>query len=257
MPAELVISTAAAQSFALAFARVGGVFVFVPLPGVRTGPAFVRMVISVAMTMALYSKWPPATVSHDSIGQVLVWGLSELALGVSVGLLISFLTETLAFGAQAISLPAGYTYAASVDPATQADSNILISLAQLLSGLLFFTLELHHTVLHALARSFDRHPPGSFEPTDQIAHVVISAGTTMLKLGFELVIPILTVLVMVDVAMALLGRLNAQVQVMTVSFPAKMLASMALLAMLGAVFPTLFRKAAAAILPRVWEILLA
>lgn len=257
MLVDVLISPAAAQSFVLTLARVGGVFVFVPLPGSRTGPAFVRLVISVALTLALYSKWPAAAMAEPSAGELLLWGLGELSLGVCVGLLISFLTETFAFGAQVLSMPAGYTYATAIDPGTQAESNILISLAQLLSGLLFFAFDLHHQVLLALARSFDHFPPGAFALNVHIAEVVIRAGGTMLSLGFSLVLPILTVLVMVDIAMALLGRLNAQVQVMTVSFPAKMLASMVLLTLLGGVLPALFRKVAGEVLPLMWQILLS
>jgi flagellar biosynthesis protein FliR len=46
---------------------------------------------------------------------------------------------------------------------------------------------------------------------------------------------------MVDVALALLGRLNSHLQLLSLAFPVKMLVSLALLAMVAAVFPRLLR----------------
>jgi flagellar biosynthesis protein FliR len=49
---------------------------------------------------------------------------------------------------------------------------------------------------------------------------------------------------MIDLSLALLGRINAQLQLLTLAFPAKMLVSMGLLTAIAAVMPTLFESAA-------------
>src|SRR5947209_919237 len=65
---------------------------------------------------------------------------SEAAFGITVGLALSFITEALIFGAQAVSMQAGFSYASTVDPTTQADSSVMAVFAQLGASLLFFAL---------------------------------------------------------------------------------------------------------------------
>ena len=47
---------------------------------------------------------------------------------------------------------------------------------------------------------------------------------------------------MVDVALALLGRINAQLQLLTLAFPAKMLIALILLSWISPMFPRILRE---------------
>jgi flagellar biosynthetic protein FliR len=244
MQADLQIPLHTLHAFVLVMLRVGGVFLFTPIPGVRNAPAPARAVLSATLALALYPKWPQLQGVDPDMGQLVFWGLSELALGVTVGLLIGLAMELFAIGAQAVSLPAGYTYASAVDPATQAESNVLVILAQLSSGLLFFAFNLHHQLIALLARSLETYPPGQFAITEPIAEQVVRAGSAVFQLGLGLVLPILALMAMIDIALSLLGRLNAQLQVITLSFPVKMGVSLVVLAAFGPIMPRLFEKTA-------------
>lgn len=244
MQADLQIPLHTLHAFVLVMLRVGGVFLFTPIPGVRNAPAPARAVLSATLALALYPKWPQLQGVDPNMGQLVFWGLSELALGVTVGLFIALAMELFAIGAQAVSLPAGYTYASAVDPATQAESNVLVILAQLSSGLLFFAFDLHHQLIALLARSLETYPPGQFAITEPIAEQVVRAGSTVFQLGLGLVLPILALMAMIDISLSLLGRLNAQLQVITLSFPVKMGLSLVVLAAFGPIMPRLFDKTA-------------
>jgi len=244
MPVDLQIPLHTLHAFVLVMLRVGGVFIFTPVPGVRNAPAPARAVLSATVALALYPKWPQLQGADPDIGQLVFWGLSELALGVTVGLLIALALELFAIGAQAVSLPAGYTYASAVDPATQAESNVLVILAQLTSGLLFFAFNLHQQLIALLARSLETYPPGQFAITEPVAGQVLRAGSTVFQLGLGLVLPILALMAMIDISLSLLGRLNAQLQVITLSFPVKMGVSLVVLAAFGPIMPRLFDKTA-------------
>lgn len=244
MPVDLQIPVHTLHAFILVMLRVGGVFVFAPVPGIRNAPPVARAGLSMTLALALYPKWPQLQGADPSFGQLLIWGLSELALGVTVGLLIAFVLELFALGAQAISLPAGYTYATAVDPGTQAESNILVVLAQLTSGLLFFAFDLHQQLVFLLAQSLETSPPGQFAITEPIAQQMIRAGSTVFQLGLGLVLPILALMAMIDISLSLLGRLNSQLQVITLSFPLKMGICLVMMAAFGPVMPLLFDRTA-------------
>jgi flagellar biosynthetic protein FliR len=159
--------------------------------------------------------------------------------------LVSFTLEIFAIGAQAISLPAGYTYASAVDPATNAESNVLVILAQLTAGLLFFAFDLHQQLILLLARSLETYPPGQFAISQPMAEQVLLTGSVVFQLGLGLVLPILALMAMIDISLALLGRLNTQLQVITLSFPAKMVVSLVMLAAFCPIMPRLFNETAA------------
>ena len=66
----------------------------------------------------------------------------------------------------------------------------------------------------------------------------------MFTMGLRLALPVLAVLAVVDITLALLGRVHAQMQLLMLAFPMKMLAGLALLAVVAAMAPTLFRAGA-------------
>ena len=161
MPADPILSTSTALGFLLTLVRVSGVFVFVPLPGVKELMNPARIALSVGITIALFGQWPnPA--ADTSFGQFVLWILPEAALGIGMGLAVGFATEALGLGAQVIGLQAGYSFASTVDPQTQADSTVLVVLAQLTSGLLFFVMGFDRDVIAVFARSLELQPPGTF-----------------------------------------------------------------------------------------------
>ena len=56
---------------ALVLARVSGVFMFVPLPGISAAPGIARVVLSLSMTMALFSTLSPsASISAQFLGRI-------------------------------------------------------------------------------------------------------------------------------------------------------------------------------------------
>jgi flagellar biosynthesis protein FliR len=66
--------------------------------------------------------------------------------------------------------------------------------------------------------------------------------------------PAIALLLLVDLALALLGRLNAQLQLLVLAFPVKMMAAIALLATLAVLFPRIYRDYAGQVLARVTSI---
>jgi flagellar biosynthetic protein FliR len=59
----------------------------------------------------------------------------------------------------------------------------------------------------------------------------------MFSAGLRLAMPVIALLVMLDVSLALLGRLNQQLQLLSLAFPVKMLTALLALSWVAAVFP--------------------
>jgi len=246
MHAELTFPLATLQAFLLALARVSGAIVFVPIPGFSAGPDTSRIVLALALTWALFPAWPVLPVTATlAVGPMVTSIAMETFLGVSVGLVVAFLLEGVQLAAQTLGLQAGYSYASTVDPTTQADTTTLQLMAQLLAGTLFFALGFDRQVLRALARSL-APPPTSLVHDAPAIEAIIRLGGGIFTTGMRLAIPVLALLVLVDLAFALLGRLHAQLQLLSLSFAVKMLVALLFLASVLSVYPDIFERSGAA-----------
>ena len=236
MRAELALPVPTLYGFLLVLTRVGAALVFVPLPGVRQGPEAARVVLALSLTIVLFPEWP-AIDAIPSMGQLTGWLLAEATLGILFGVLVGFLAEAMQVAAQAVGLEAGFAYASMVDPQTQADSGVLLVFAQLAAGMLFFSLGLDREVVRAFARSLETFPPGAVLAPAPAMEVLLRLGGGMFSTGIRLALPCPALLALVDISLALVGRLNAQLQLLTLAFPLKMLAAVLVLAWLMPVFP--------------------
>jgi flagellar biosynthetic protein FliR len=235
VPAPVVIG------FLIVLARVGGALVYLPIPGLSVGPGMARSAFAFFLAVAVYGAAPrPAEISD-------VWLLAgcllaEAAFGITMGLLVNFTLEALLVGMQTVSIQAGYSYASTIDPTTQAESGVMIILAQLISGLLFFSIGMDRQVLLAFSQSLITIPAGSFA-VGQVALAVVShAGAAMFVNGLMVVSPVIALTLIADLVLAVAGRLHTQLQVMGISFPVKMLLSLVLLAWTAKLFPTVLER---------------
>ena len=242
MGTELKLDPGTLYSFLLVLARVSGAFVYVPLPGIKAGPEIARAVLALSLTFVLFPRWPVIDPSGVNIALLLGWILAEAGMGLAVGLAVAFLAEGFQMGAQIISLQAGYTFATTIDPASGADSSVLLSIAQLTAGLLFFATGLDRQILLAFAQSLSSQPPGHFLVSPSMVNRLIELGSSVFTTGLRLVLPVLGLLLMVEISLALLARLNSQLQLMMLAFPIKMLLSLTLLAWLVLIFPKVFAQ---------------
>jgi flagellar biosynthetic protein FliR len=262
MHAEVTFQLATLYGFLLALARVSGVVAFVPIPGFSAGPDASRVVLSLALTTALFPAWSSGALSAGG-GSTLTTGpllggiVSETFFGATIGLAVSFLLEGIQLAAQILGLQAGYSYASTVDPTTQADTTTLQLMAQLFGGTLFFAFGFDRQVIAALAASFDMGPNaglarqgfglglGTGPGIESVVESIVRLGASVFTSGVELAMPVLALLILFDIAFAVLGRLHAQLQLLSLSFSLKMLAALVFLASVLAAYPAVFERSGA------------
>ncbi len=244
MPANLTWEAGSALGSLCVLFRLSGMFVVVPIPGLRLVPAPIRVGCALLLALAVLSVRPPVFAAAPSAGSFLLIALSELGLGLLAGVIAGLLGDLLILAVQAFALQAGYSYASSIDPNSEADSNVLQSFAQLASTLMFFQVGMPAALLQAFERSLSSWPPGTFWESQAPAEALIRFGGTVFELSLRLALPFAGLLLLTDLTLALLGRLNNQLQLLSLAFPIKMLGSLAVFAALSATIPSVYRRGA-------------
>lgn len=222
-------------------ARITGALSLVPLPGSRALLSGTRaaLIVLLSLTFAL-----PVTPAAPGLAQDLPIALglmTELAIGLAIGVVFGFLNELIGLAMQMFSLQSGYGYASVVDPNSEADSGVLTVAGHLLAGLLFFATGAHHALMRAIARSLEVFPlmEASIPIRDHVQ--ILQFCGSVFELALRLAIPLIALLALIDLTLGLLGRLNTQLQILSLAFPVKMLVSLLVLALVAASAPALYR----------------
>ena len=242
--------------FLLLLARVAGVITFVPLPGVNSSPVTSRIVLSLAIAVCLGPAGQPVAGLGHSVARLAGYILMDATIGMAIGLTVSFATEAMKLAGQVAGLQAGFGYASTIDPGSEADSSLLLVIAELFAGLLFFAAGLDRQVIAILAGTLKTLPPGQIVQLRGAPEAIIRLGGELFAYGLRLAFPVITLLVLIDLTLGFLGRVNSQLQLLTLAFPVKILAALGLFAVLAGVYARVYLELAQHTLDTAGRILL-
>lgn len=232
-------------AFLLVLFRITGLLLFLPFPALRSAPRPAKLILAVALTVMLFPLWPNLANEIPTIGELLRWALAEAGFGLTIGLSVSLLLAAFQLAMQIVGLQAGYGYSMTIDPASQADSSVLQLGFALFTALLIFVTGIDRELIRILADTLRAYPPGQWTPSAATLDAVIELGSIMCTTAVRIAFPLAALLLLIDIALALLGRMQQQLQLISLAFPIKMLLAIVVLAMMAPVFPRIFARLAA------------
>lgn len=241
MGAEL-FSYATLFGFLFALARISGVFAFMPLAVFPASPQSARIVLSLTLTLMLRGDWKAPPGVESSLSRVLAGVAGEMGLGLAIGVSLAIVIEVFKMAAQAISLPAGLGYASTIDPASGADSTVLLIVAELTAALLFFVSGADRLFIKALAESLRLAPPASFSLNKDWGPLLIHFFGSIFSVGLRLAAPVIALLLLGDASLAVLSRTQPQLHVVHLTMPVKLAATMLILSVTVGIDPGLFES---------------
>lgn len=216
--------------FLYTLARVSCVFAFLPLGAFRGAPETAKIALALGMTAMLFRQWSVTIAGAPGMGRIVSGIAEEAALGVAIGMMLAVVLEVFQVAAQIVSLQAGFGFASTIDPNSGADSTVLLTLSQITAGLLFFATGADRMLVRALADSFRLCPPETFTIHRGWAEALVRFGATVFSSGLRLAAPVIALLLLADGSMAVLGRIQTQIHLVSLTMPIKLGASMMLVA---------------------------
>jgi flagellar biosynthesis protein FliR len=120
---------------------------------------------------------------------------------------------------------------------------------------LFLLINVHHWILRAIAKSFERVPPGSVSfSMAQLGGLFHAAGGMWIA-GLQLAAPLLLATMVIDVTVGFVSKTAPQVPVLFLSIPIKTLLGFAVLALSLGLWPSFFEKQFSQALGWSWRML--
>ena len=231
----------------LVLMRCSGLVVAAPIFGYRGVPMMVKAGLAAALTVGLASS---ARIAPDALPLVLAAPL-ELAVGLSIGFILSLGFHAVEMVGRLLSLQMGFSLSAVFSPTTNEGGSTLDPFFSVLAGVLFLALGLHVATIQTLAHSFQTFPIGGAWGTDLWLLGMQLTGLT-LELGTRIALPLALVLLLAELAVALLARAIPQINVFILGLPVKVLVGIGATALAlpsladgaAAVFRSLFQSVA-------------
>lgn len=214
--------------FGLLLVRPGMLIATAPPFGSSYAPIPVKIGLSVLLALALVPMvaWPP-TMGAAGLGLVLA---REALIGLALGMSVRLLLAGAELAGHLIGFQVGFAYASVADPQTGARNSVIASLYGMLTMIVFLGVNGHHALLRGLVRSYALVPPGVGQVHESMAVLVSGMLGFIFMLGVQLAAPVVTSLLVVELAMGLMSRAAPALNLMTLSFPVRVIAGLVVLA---------------------------
>lgn len=238
-----MIETATFARFGLLMVRPGLLVATAPVFGGAYVPAPVRIGLGVLLAIVVAPAAPPP----DRLGEagLVVAVAGEAALGVALGMGLRALVAGAELAGHLAGFQIGLSYAAVVDPQSGVRNNVVASLYASLALLLFLGINGHHALIRALVDSYRLVPIGGAGLHGPIGTAVAQLLGFVFLTGVRLAAPVVTVVLLVEVALGLIARAAPALNLMVVGTPVRLLAGLAALAAGVQVVPAVVGETAA------------
>ena len=130
------------------------------------------------------------------------------------------------FGAQAMSMTMGLGFAMAVDPQNGVQVPVVAQLYVILGTLLFLSVDGHLALIDAVVQSYSLIPIGSLSISASSLTALVSLGSIVFAGGILLALPVMTALLLINLAFGIITRTAPQLNIFAVGFPVTILAGL-------------------------------
>lgn len=205
--------------FALVLTRVSGIVMGAPVFGGSDIPMQVRGLFAFALALLIMpSQW---TVYLNEPDNLVAFGLlivSELIIGVSIGLALNIFFSGIAVAGELIGQIGGLTASQIFDPLSGDQSPLLSRAMNYLAVTVFACAGGLAVLVAALLDTFQSLPLGEGVMTDSIAIMFIKLLSISFGLAIRIAAPAVLAVLTAMLVMGLLGKTLPQLNLMSVGF---------------------------------------
>ena len=217
--------------FALIFSRYLGIFFLTPIFSSQVIFYQAKILIALSLTAitmpVVLSFYQPIYPTSDLL--VLVKIMSELSVGLFMGMAVFLVFAAVQLGGQIIDMGMGFRIANVVDPFSGINSPVIGQFKNILLTLIFLAVNGHLYLVRHLYESFEIIPPGRVNFSSQLWQYFFRRSADMFLLAVKIALPIAGAIFFIDIILAFLARSVPQMNLFVIGLPVKIMAGLILL----------------------------
>ncbi len=209
-------------AFLLIFTRVTSFFIMMPLFSYRTIPAIFKVGLGFFLALLMVHTTEAPLLELDGFYILLI--IKEVLAGLLLGFIAYLIMSAIQVAGAFIDFQMGFAIANVIDPQTGAQSPLIGQYLYILGLIFLLTVNGHHLLLDGIYYSYQ------FIPIDQMwipfgndamVEYVVKSFSMMFLIAFQMAIPIVGSIFLVDVALGIIARTVPQFNVFVVGLPLK------------------------------------
>lgn len=229
----------------LVFIRIASFFAVVPFLSLRGVPNLMKIGLAGLIAYLIYPIVDlEAVLIPEGLLNYVLFISGEVMVGLVLGYVVLLVFLGIRIAGQMVDLQMGLLMASVFDPQFGSPVTLMGQFYYLLGTVFFFVINGHHNLLAALAASFKIVPPGLYMPAAATVWSMMDLFYWIFVLAFQIALPVVAVLLMVDVSLGLLAKTVPQLQVFMVGLPLKlgvgMITLILVIPLMASVFENIF-----------------
>lgn len=224
--------------YAWPFIRIGVFFLAVPIIGSRMISPRVRVVLAFFLTLLIAPLLPTIpSVEIFSLGGLLLI-VNQVLIGLAMAFVFQVVMQVMVLTGQFVAMMMGLGFASMNDPANGVTVTIISQFFLTLTTLLFVCFNGHHLLIEYIVDSFHLMPMGQVTMGREGFWFVVSLGSWMFNQAILVALPLLTSLLIVNMAFGVMSRAAPQFNIFSLGFPVALLTGLFIIWLtMGSVLP--------------------
>jgi flagellar biosynthetic protein FliR len=210
------------SAFMWPLTRILGIFTSAPVFGHASLPVQTRVGLAVFIALLVAPGLPPAPEQDVLSWYGLLIVVQQFLIGVAIGFVMTLIFNGIEMAGELMGMSMGLGFATFYDPQTKGRSSVISQFLSLLALLLFMAADFHLLLLESLVHSFRSLPievnalhSGSFK-------LLAFWGAHIFSIGVQLSLPLVTALLIANLALGILTRAAPQLNLFGIGFPITM-----------------------------------
>lgn len=216
-------------TFVLVFFRLAGLMLFAPLLGSTRVPRRVKTALALVLAMCMCTNVTQPPVLPQT-GAELALGIGgEMAFGVAMGMILSFVFIAVQWGGEMIGQQMGLNLSEVFDPQFGASGSLVGEMYFMLTTAVFLWIGGHLEMIRAVRMSFDALPLLSIGIDENLFALLLKLLSSATGFALRLAAPVLVTMLVVDLALGCVSKTMPQMNVMTAGLTLRSIIGMVVL----------------------------
>jgi len=203
--------------------RVAAMLMVAPIFGSNMLPMRVRVLLAMVITIVIVPMVPELPEVDPLSGAGVMMVAQQLIIGIAMGFILSMVIAAFVIAGHVIAMGMGLGFAQTVDPQNGVNVPIVSQFMTVVVTLLLISLNVPALIVKMLADSFTLMPIATVGLTPDDFRQIAYFGQQMYINAGLIALPVVTTLLMVNLAMGVITRAAPQMNIFSIGFPATIL----------------------------------
>ena len=233
--------------FLLILFRISAFMLSAPIFGSPYLPTRAKIGLSLLLSVILLPIVEKANFSAPT--QLFTYGIvvfKEVMVGVIIGYAARLVFAGVELAGQLMGIQMGFGMANVLDPEQQTQRSVIAQFQGIMAILIFLTINGHHWLLMALAKTFEIIPLSGFAYSADTMAVLLKMSGDIFVVAFKIGAPVIVTLFLTNAMLGVLAKAIPQMHVFMMSFPLTIIIGLltmaASLQMLGYLLQNIFHQ---------------